>query len=136
MLEQLIESCIAGTDDFAEFGPAPRGPAKTVVLPPPTTPVALEVTDSPAKPQPLPPLVGYSDIPIGRRGGAVNAEQLFDGKLASARIHFNTLQQLLEVAGEKIDAAKPGEEADAGHGEADRRGNLTKRRVVKHRKTI
>ena len=23
-LEQIIEACIAGTDEFAEFGPAPR----------------------------------------------------------------------------------------------------------------
>jgi hypothetical protein len=112
MLEQLIESCIAGTDDFAEFGPAPRGPARAASPTQLGASVVPDVSEAPPKSRPRPPLVGYPDIPVGRRGGAVNAEQLFDGKLASARIHFNTLQQLLEVAGEKIDAAKPGEEAD------------------------
>ncbi|HEX4143486.1 MAG TPA: hypothetical protein VHY91_08040 [Pirellulales bacterium] len=117
-IEAIIESCIAGTDEFARYGPAPRGPSRSQTRPPLVVTVAADASGPPAKPQPLPPLVGYPDIPVGRRGPAVNAERLFDEQLVSAKQHLAVLEQLLNAAGDKIDAAKPGEEADVEY-EAD-----------------
>ncbi|HEX4147203.1 MAG TPA: hypothetical protein VHY91_27145 [Pirellulales bacterium] len=118
VIEAIIGSSIAGADQFAQCGPAPRGPARGQAPAPLVVTVAADAGGPPAKPQPLPPLVGYPDIPVGRRGPAVNAERLFDEQLVSAKQHLAVLEQLLNAAGEKIDAAKPGEEADVDY-EAD-----------------
>ena len=127
-LEELIESCIAGSDDFAEFSPAPRETTNAVVSATPTTTVVLaadsqpvaagapEADEEPAKVEPASGFVGYPAIPSNRRYFRV--QPLFDEKLVSAKQHLDEIERLLKAAGDKIDAAKPDEEVDLGY-EAD-----------------
>jgi hypothetical protein len=44
-----------------------------------------------------------------------DAQPLFDEKLKSARRHYTVISQLLEVLGEKLDAAKPDEDVDVDY---------------------
>jgi len=125
VIEAIIESCIAGTDEFAEYGPAPRGPARaapptqtvaSVAIEAATPPVAAgvrEADEEPAKVEPASGFVGYPAIPSNRR--YFRAQPLFDEKLASAKQHLDELERLLKAAGDKIDAAKPDEEVDLGY---------------------
>ena len=112
VIEALIESRIAGTGQFARFGPAKRTSATAVTSQPRLTVVASEAERQPAETKAQPAPVGYPDIPTGHRGPAVNAERLFDEKVASAKGHLNVLEQLLKAAGEKLDSAKPDEKVD------------------------
>jgi len=48
-IEAIIESCIAGTDEFTEIGPAPRGPAAAESAPPFVVSIAPEVSGPPGQ---------------------------------------------------------------------------------------
>ena len=114
-LEAIIESCIAGTDEFAELGPAPRAPANGVASRAKSTMVAAEADAQTVETQDQAAPVGHPKAPAGHQNFSVGAQQFFDEKVASAKGHLNVLKQLLNVAGERIDAAKPGEEVDVDY---------------------
>ncbi len=115
VIEALIESRIAGTGQFARYGPARRAPAKTVLLAQPAAGATPQADTQPSELDGQSVPAGHPSTTTGHQNFSVGAQQLFDQKVASAKQHFAVLEQLLKVAGEKIDAAKPGEEVDLGY---------------------
>ncbi len=99
-IEAIIESRIASSGRFAADGPSVGALAREIE-PPHVVSIVPEVS-GPSQPHDQPAQVK----PVG------DPSREFSARLKSARASFEVLRQLLESAGEKLDALKIGEEAD------------------------
>ena len=112
-LEKLIEARV-GSAGGRGGARSPAGASPYAVAAASTTEASRQPANARADAAPPRRSVAPRGRPTGQSHFA-DGQQLFEQRLASAKRHFDVLDQLVRVAGDKIDAAKPGEETDVGY---------------------